>query len=93
MTALIYRTGTDQVVGAFDGGIRGVGLGGTLAPGESIDVSVFGGTASCLAELGYALPPGTYDVRAAIDQYDRLPQGEMIVRHLLTAPVPLTVTP
>ena len=54
---------------------------------------LFGGTASCLAELGYALPPGMYDVRAAIDQYDRPPQGDMIVRYLLTAPVPLTVTP
>ena len=93
MTAFIYRAGTDQVVGAYDGGIGGTGAGRTLAPGESIDLSVIGGTASCLADLGYALPPGEYDVRAAIDQYDRPPQGEMVVRYLLSAPATLTVTP
>jgi hypothetical protein len=93
MTAFIYRAGTDEIVGTYDGGIDGVGLGGTLAPGESIDVGVLGGTASCLAELGYALPPGTYDVRAAIDQYEHPPDGDVIISYLLTAPVPLTVTP
>ena len=70
MTAFVYRAGTDQVVGAYDGGIGGTGLGGTLAPGESMDIEVVGGTASCLPDLGYALPPGEYDVRAAIDQYE-----------------------
>ena len=93
MTAFIYRAGTDQIVGAYDGGIGGVGAGGTLAPGESIDIGVLGGTASCLAELGYALPPGEYDVRAAIDQYEHPPEGGVIVRYLLSAPVRLTVTP
>lgn len=93
MTAFIYRSGTDQIVGAYDGGIGGVGLGKTLAPGESIDVNVLGGTASCLAELGYALPPGTYDVRAAIDQYEHPPAGGVIITYLLTAPVSLTVIP
>jgi hypothetical protein len=93
MTAFIYRRGTDEIVGAYDGGIGGVGLGATLAPGESIAVSVVGGTASCLADLGYALPPGEYDVRAAIDQYEHPPQGGVIVRYLLSAPAPLTVTP
>ena len=92
MTAFIYRKGTDQIVGAYDAGIGGVGLGRTLGPGESIDVSVVGGTASCLEDLGYTLPPGEYDVRAAIDQYDRT-QPEMVVRYLLSAPAPLTVTP
>jgi hypothetical protein len=92
VTAFVYRAGTDQVVGAYEGGIAGVGVGGTLGPGESIDVQVIGGTASCLPDLGYALPPGDYDVRAAIDQYDRT-QPEMIVRYLLSAPATLTVTP
>ena len=93
MMAYIYRAGTDEIVGAYDGGIGGVGTGGTLAPGESIDISVVGGTASCLAELGYALPPGEYDVRAAIDQYEHPQEGGVIVRYLLSAPVRLTVTP
>lgn len=93
VTALVFRSGTDQIVGTYDGGIGGVGLGRTLAPDESIDVGVVGGTASCLAELGYALPPGTYDVRAAIDQYERPAGGDTITRYLLSAPAPLTVTP
>ena len=93
MTAVIYRPGTDQVVGSFVGGIGGVGLGKTLAPGETIDVEVVGGTASCLRRLGYALPPGKYDVRAAIDQYERPAGGNTITRYLLTAPATLTVTP
>ena len=92
MTAYVYRQGTDQIVGAYDGGIGGTGVGQTLGPGESIDIDVVGGTASCLADLGYALPPGEYDVRAAIDQYDRT-QPEMVVRYLLSAPATLTVTP
>jgi len=93
MTALVYRRGTDQVVGVYDGGIGGTGLGARLLPGETIDVSIVGGTASCLAELGFALPPGEYDVRAAIDQYERPPQGDLIVRYLLSEPSTLTVTP
>ena len=93
MTAFIYRTGTDQVVGAYDGGIGGTGLGGALAPGESMDIEVVGGTASCLPDLGYALPPGVYDVRAAIDQYEHPPAGDVIITYLLSAPAPLTVTP
>ncbi len=93
MTAYIYRAGTDQLVGAYDGGIDGVGAGGTLVPGATIDVEVVGGTASCLADLGYALPPGDYDVRAAIDQYERPAAGGVIVRYLLSAPATLTVTP
>ncbi len=92
MMAYLYRPGTDQVVGAYVGGIGGVGAGQTLAPGESIDLDVVGGTASCLPDLGYALPPGQYDVRAAIDRYER-PNGGFLVRYLLTAPATLTVTP
>jgi hypothetical protein len=39
-------------------------VGADLAPGEQISVNVVVGTASCDISRGYALPPGTYDVRA-----------------------------
>ncbi len=93
MIAYVYRAGTDEIVASYDGGIGGVGAGRTLAPGQSIELEVLGGTASCSLELGYALPPGVYEVRAAIDQYERPPAGATIVRHLLTAPVLLSVVP
>ena len=89
MTAFIYRKGTDQIVGAYDGGIGGVGRwvarSGPASPSTS---SVVGGTASCLEDLGYALPPGEYDVRAAIDQYDRTSRDgrRMLPRRLRDRP-------
>ena len=93
MTAVIYRRGTDQVVGAYDGGIGGVGTGGTLQPGGTLDIGVLGGTASCDPTLGYALPPGLYDVRVPVDQYAHPDATGVVITYLLSDPVPLEITP
>ena len=62
LTAVILRHETAEVVAAYDGFIGGTGIVLNLEPGASHAISVYGGTASCNPALGYALPPGTYDV-------------------------------
>ncbi len=93
MTAIIYRRGTDQVVGAYDGGIGGVGAGGTLQPGGTLDIGVLGGTASCDPTLGYALPPGLYDVRVPVDQYAHPDATGVVITSFLSDHVALEITP
>ena len=93
MTAVVYRRGSNQVVGAYEGGIGGVGAGGTLQPGGTLDIGVLGGTASCDPSIGYALPPGLYDVRVPVDQYARPEPEGVVISYLLSDRVPLEVTP
>ena len=93
MTAVVYRRGSNQVVGAYEGGISGVGAGGTLQPGGTLDIGVLGGTASCDPTLGYALPPGLYDVRVRVDQYAHPEATGVVITYLLSDPVPLEITP
>ncbi len=90
LTALVYLPGTDEVVGIYTGGIAGVGVGAELGPGEAIDIDVVGGTASCDPDLGYALPPGDYEVRVAVDQYE-YPDGGFELHAILSEPTPLTI--
>lgn len=59
---MIRRPGTSAIVAAYDGAIAGVGIEATLAPGESRDIAVLGGTATCDPALGFALPEGDYEV-------------------------------
>jgi hypothetical protein len=91
LTALVYMPGTDEVVGIYTGGIAGVGIGAELGPGESIDVDVLGGTASCDPDLGYALPPGDYEVRVPVEQYE-YPEDRFERHAILSEPTPLTVS-
>ena len=93
MTAVIYLRGSNQVVGAYEGGTDGVGTGGTLQPGGTIDIGVLGGTASCEPSLGYALPPGPYDVRVRVEQYTHPEATGVVITSLLSDPVPLEITP
>jgi len=66
-TAYLFAAGVDVPLGTSEGGSLGTGLEFTLAPGQSRDVPVFGGTASCDPALGYVLPIGHYEARATID--------------------------
>jgi hypothetical protein len=92
-TAVIYRAGTNELVGGYAAGGEGTGLGATLAPGEEITADMVSGTASCVPELGYALPPGAYDARAVVEQYQPLPAGGVVVTDILSPPVPFTIGP
>lgn len=92
LIGFVFLPGGVDVVGVLTSNVAGVSVGTDLAPGESIDVEVIGGTASCDPDLGYALPPGNYEVRAAIENYER-PNGQFELRGLLTEAARLEVTP
>ena len=93
LTAIIFGRGSDQLVGGFAGGVGGTGFGGNLAPGDGLDIDVLGSTASCEPALGYALPPGAYDIRVAVDQYTMHDDAPTEVSYLLSEPIPLTIAP
>ena len=50
-------------------------------------------TASCEPSLGYALPPGLYDVRVTVEQYAHPDVNGVVVTYLLSEPVALEITP
>jgi hypothetical protein len=92
-TAVVYLPGATTPSGFFTGGMDAMGFGARLAPGESVTLDVVGGTASCDPALGYALPPGSYEVRVRVlvqTQHDNAPTE---VSYLLSEPVPLTIVP
>ena len=86
--AYVVRAGTRQVVGVSIGGMKLVGVQHTVEPGAAFDIPVQVGTASCDAALGFALPPGNYEVVAVLPQSG--PDGAQL--SLLSAPAPLTIT-
>ena len=92
-TALVFAPGGSEAIGTFTGGIGGVGLGQVLRPLESIDIDVLGGTASCDPALGYALPPGLYEVRAVIDVLTMHDNAPTDIGYILSDPAPLTIVP
>ena len=92
-TALVFAPGGSEAIGSFTGGIAGVGLGEVLGPLESIDIDVLGGTASCDPALGYALPSGSYEVRAVIDVLTMHANAPTDIEYILSDPAPLTVDP
>jgi len=49
-----------ETAGGYGGWIAGTGLIIDLAPGQSVSIPVIYGTTSTRADLGYAVPPGTY---------------------------------
>jgi hypothetical protein len=92
-TALIFAPGGNEAIGTFTGGRDLVGLSQVLGPGESVDIDVLGGTASCDPALGYALPPGPYEVRAVIDVYTMQDNAPTDIAYIFSAPATLTVVP
>ena len=89
----VVQPGTTSVVASYTGGIAGVGVGGTLAPGESSEIPVLVGTASCGPGVGYALPPGQYDVLVPVVVLYPQRAGDPTVNQLVTRPAALTVVP
>ena len=63
----LFKPGSTAPIGVYDGGIAGVGRTFELTPGHPGTVNAGGGTASCDASLGYALPPGSYEARALVE--------------------------
>jgi hypothetical protein len=92
-TAVVFRPGAEAPSGLFTGGLDAIGFGKRLAPGESVDLEVVGGTASCDPDLGYALPPGDYEVRVPVIQLTMHDNAPTELSYVLSEPVPLTITP
>ena len=83
----VLARGTARVVGRYTGFVAGVGRSATLPPGGEIALDVVFGTASCDVDLGYALPPGEYDLVAEVDVRDRDSQGlPTDARYIVSAP-------
>jgi hypothetical protein len=61
VTVVLTPPKSRQVVGVFAGGVAGTGWTPLLDPGQSMAVSIVGGTARCDGKSGSALPPGRYD--------------------------------
>ncbi len=89
LVGVVVLPGTTEVVGTYSGNIAGVGAGGVLAPGETLEVALLVGTASCIPANGYVLPPGEYEVIAvAVVDYLQQPAATRLV----SLPATLTVT-
>ena len=63
----LFRPGESTPIGGSAGGSAGVGLGPTLKAGASTEIEAGGGTGSCDLALGYELPDGRYDAKAAVE--------------------------
>lgn len=66
MVGVVVRPGTDDVVGVWDGASTAEARLIDLAPGESTQLPVVGGTATCSPDGPPGLPPGRYEVLVAV---------------------------
>jgi hypothetical protein len=92
LVGFVFRPGEETPIAMYAGGISGTGVGAELAPGDFLDIDVLGGTASCDPALGYRLPPGRYEVRAPVDQYE-YPGGKFEQHAILSSPTLLVIEP
>ena len=88
--ALVLRSGTQEVLAQYEGGIAGTGLLLDLGVGDDTKIDMWGSTASCDPGLGWALPRGAYDVVAVVPLYRQ--EGDTArADYLVTPPVPLVL--
>lgn len=85
LTVEVVHWGTKQVVAGYTGAIAGTGYGSRIAPGQSYQVDILGGTSRCDGS-GASLSAGRYQVIAQVMDETGAPP------RYLTPPVPLTVT-
>lgn len=88
LAGAVVEPGTTRVAASYDSAIAGVGISADLAPGASRELPALFGTASCDPGVGYALPPGGYEVLVVVPI--SLSEGTNL--ELLTSSAPLTVT-
>lgn len=63
----LFRPGSMTPVGSYEGAIAGTGLTTLVMPSQPASIAALGSTASCVEDLGYALPPGSYEARALVE--------------------------
>lgn len=80
---------TDPATGATVGGFTGMQIQPlvtfTADPGQTVNIPLLVGTASFTPDLGYTIPPGTWQLTVPMNLKDR--------RKLITPPMEFTVTP
>lgn len=88
MTGGVRRPGDDKLAGVFVGAVTAVGLNVDLDPGQSGDIPVLIGTASCLPDRSYIVPAGVYEVVATLSVNRRDDQGNPTghQRHVVIGP-------
>jgi hypothetical protein len=91
--AVVFRPGSESPSGFWTGGMDAVGYGKRLAPGESVELELVGGTATCDPSLGYALPPGQYEVRVPVIVLTDQGNAPTKIEYILSDAVPLTIVP
>jgi hypothetical protein len=91
--AVVFKPGSGSPSGFWTGGMDAVGFGKLLPPGESVELELVGGTASCDPALGYALPPGQYEVRVPVVLLTSHDNAPTEVAYILSEAVPLTIVP
>lgn len=65
-TGGVRRPGDNKLAGAFRGAVAAVGLNVDLRQGQSRDIPVLIGTASCLPDRSYVVPAGAYEAVASL---------------------------
>lgn len=83
LTGGVRADGDDHMAGAFTGAIAMVGTRIELDPGATTELPLTVGTASCLPDASYVVPPGRYEVVAAI--HFRQTDGPQTPRPVLVA--------
>ncbi|MHB1930420.1 MAG: hypothetical protein ACYDEN_08415 [Acidimicrobiales bacterium] len=66
LTGGVRRDGDDFMAGNFAGAVVAIGYTVRLEPGQSKELELIVGTASCLPDTSYVVPPGRYEVIATV---------------------------
>lgn len=75
ITGGIRHPGDAKLAGAFYGAVAAVGLNVDLRHGQTRDIPVLIGTASCLPDRSYVVPAGTYEVVSNLSVNPRDDEG------------------
>lgn len=84
VTAYVVKPGTGAVVGGFSGAQRLPRVAFRIVPGAFEPIPLLVGTASFVPDLGYAVPPGSWEIRVPMELGDG--------RHVTTPGLVITVT-
>lgn len=89
ITGVVTKPGGRNILAVFPGPLPTASRSGSLGTGESATFSGFVSTASCDRSLGWALPPGRYEIRFVVgaDRAAVTPTAQFV-----STPFPLTVT-
>ena len=85
LTATVIDAATGEIVGGFVGWQTAPLVRFRVSAGETVSIPLLVGTASTATRLGYALPPGRWEIEVPVSIEDR--------GTFRTPPLPLVITP